>query len=144
MARRVRMPTEEQLPSGSRRRFVSELFERYREADRPSLREISDAIAGREDRRGTASPETVRRMLNGTTVPGWRTVEAVLVALCDLAGTDPDNEYYDSEDINREATTFRRELKYLWNRAVDFPDEYDAPMAVRAVDSWAASDEPPF
>ena len=136
MARTMRIPSEDQLPSGSRRRFVAELFQRYREADRPPLRLISDTIE-RADSRATASPETIRRMLNGTTVPRWKTVEAVLLALCELAGTDPDMEY--SEDFNSEPTTRRRELKDLWNRAVDFPDEYDRPVHY----SWS-TDEPPF
>ena len=138
MARMVRMPSEKELPPGARRKFVAELFARYRDADRPPLRLISTTIERRADSRSTASPETIRRMLNGTTVPGWKTVDAVLIALCELVGTDPDQEYY--EHINSEATTFRRELKYRWNRAVDFPDEYDP---VPAPDPWS-TDGPPF
>lgn len=44
------------------------LFYLYKEADRRPLRKIS-GTAGRLDLRGTASTETIRRMLHGTTVP---------------------------------------------------------------------------
>jgi hypothetical protein len=45
----------------------------YREAGRPTLREIGDVIAGRDDLAGTASKETIRRMLQGISVPAqWK------------------------------------------------------------------------
>ncbi len=85
----LRMPPEEDLPPGPRRRFVGELFVLYRKARRPTLREINEQIM-RMDLAGTASRETIRRMLQGVSVPAnWETVEAVLTVLCDRAGITP-------------------------------------------------------
>jgi hypothetical protein len=135
------------------RDFVKEVFGLYREAHRPTLREVSEAIRKNDSLSGTASPETIRRMLLGLTVPThWPTVEAVLVALCDLAGVDPDEQvsgYY------RDGSSSRREdLEQAWHRALDHPDERNQPIrsatSSREADPWATdgssaySDEPPF
>ena len=68
MARTMRMPSEADLPPGAVRDFVHLLFYFYRQAHRPKLREISDLIK-KSDLPGTASTETIRRMLPGTTFP---------------------------------------------------------------------------
>jgi hypothetical protein len=138
MARAIRMPSEEELPPGSVRSFVIELFDLYREAHRPPLRLVS-ATVERLDHPGTASPETIRRMLNGTTVPAhWPAVEAVLLAFCELSGRNPNAEYNHPGDRHR--TSRRRELESTWHRALDFPDErYTEP----APDPWATDDDDP-
>jgi hypothetical protein len=49
----------------------------YTQASRPDLHAISKAVTD-GDYRGTASPETIRRMLHGDSVPAkWKTVEPV-------------------------------------------------------------------
>jgi hypothetical protein len=68
MARSLRMPSTHVLPKGPRRDFVEELFEHYRAAKRPTLREISERIRD-DELAGTASRETIRRMLLGEVVP---------------------------------------------------------------------------
>ena len=94
MARTMRMPSEDDLPRGTVRDFVELLFWFYRAARRPTLREISDRIQ-KMDLPGTASDETIRRMMHGKTVPAhWETVDAVLEALCDLAGAGPRTESF--------------------------------------------------
>ena len=123
------------------RDFVWLLFFFYRAAHRPTLREISDRIR-KSDLPGTASTETIRRMLHGTTVPAnWETVEAVLEVLCDLAGRGPDSRLmYQGDDGTR-----RGHLERLWHRALDEPGYYQP-----ARDPWESnsavdySDEPPF
>ena len=90
MARTMRMPSEADLPPGPVRDFVEILHWLYRKAHRPTLRYISEAIE-RSDSQAAASPETIRRMLRGTTVPAqWKLVESVYLTLCDLAGMDRD------------------------------------------------------
>ena len=141
MARTMRMPSEEDLPSGTVRDFVWLLFYFYRQAHRPTLREISDRIRN-SDLPGTASTETIRRMLRGTTVPThWDTVEAVFLALCDLARREPDTRLtFQGDDLTR-----RAHLERLWHRALDEPGYYETPR-----DPWQSdgavdySDEPPF
>jgi hypothetical protein len=134
------MPTEAELPSGSIRDFAMVLFDLYREAHRPPLRQISAAIDRRDDRRGTASAETIRRMLNGTTVPAsWPTVEAVLLALCELGGTDPDQACGASDYPDM---SWREALVHTWHRALDFPDEYHHLGPVQPDGTWP--DDPPF
>ena len=117
------------LPPGTVRDFVELLFAFYREARRPTLRNISDRIE-KLDLSGTASNETIRRMLHGTTVPAhWETVDAVLEALCDLAGTEA---WHDIE-WKRVKGSRSWHLERLWHRALDEPDRY-----------YPVEDEPPF
>lgn len=143
MARTLRMPSETDLPPGTVRDFVELLFFFYRTAHRPTLREISDRIK-RSELPGTASTETIRRMLRGTTVPAhWETVEAVLVVLSDLAGRSSETRL-DWEDIR---ATRREHLERTWHQALDKPDLYytqpdQDPWASDVPDSY--SDEPPF
>lgn len=138
MARTLRMPSEADLPPGALRAFAVDVFGLYREAHRPSLRQVSEAIRKNENLTGTASPETIRRMLLGLTVPThWPTVEAVLIALCDIAGVDPN----ESSDYQQYAVSSRREdLERLWHQALDNPDLY---YRQPEPDPWATG-EPPF
>jgi hypothetical protein len=148
MARTLRMPSEAELPPGTIRDFVELLFYFYKTAHRPTLREISSLIE-KSGLPGTASTETIRRMLRGKTVPShWETVEAVLVVLSDLGGRTPDV----SLTWENERRTRRQHLQHVWDRALDNPDLYyqlavdDRP----GVDPWAAdgpggySEELPF
>ena len=131
MARTIRIPTEADLPTGTVRDFVELMFHFYRQAHRPpTLREISDRI-DRSELRGTASTETIRRMLRGTTVPAhWETVEAVFEALAELGGKDPAFLSFDWEGNDAPA---RKHLERLWHRALDQPDLY-----------YGYTSEPPF
>jgi len=119
MAQVMRMPSEAKLPRGPLRDFVELLWVFYRQARRPKLREISNAIRD-GDYPGTASPETIRRMLHGTTVPvNWETVEAVFEVLLGLAGWDPDGRFtYEGYDRGSP----RKYLLGLWHRAIDDRD----------------------
>jgi hypothetical protein len=113
--------------------LVTQLFAYYRDAGRPTLRQISDSIASRDDLAGTASRETIRRMLLGISFPAqWETAHAVFLALCQLAGYDPDEEHPDGYG----GETRRSVAKELWNSAIDEPEP--SPP-----DPWGSS-EPPF
>ena len=126
MARTLRMPDEAELPDGTIRDFVDLLFFFYKEAHRPTLREISDRIK-MSDLPGTASTETIRRMLRGTTVPAhWETVEAVLVVLSDLAGRGADARL----TYEHATGTRRSHLERLWHQALDYPDFHRAPAGL--------------
>lgn len=129
MARTLRQPTEAELPSGPVRDFVDLLFHFYRSARRPTLRDISERIR-KEDLPGTASTETIRRMLRGATVPAhWETVEALFEALTAIANSDPNGSMRWG---NRQGAS-RWILEELWHRALDNPDLY-----------YRQQDEPPF
>lgn len=134
------MPSESELPRGPRRDFVAELFDSYRAAGRPTLTEISDRLAQHDELTGMASRETIRRMLRGTTVSRWATVEAVFLVLCELAGRHPEESRY-PDDING-SVSCREMLELAWNNAVDAD-----PLARPLPDPWAGApltDEPPF
>ena len=133
----IRMPSETELPAGPVREFVAILFDLYREAHRPTLRQISSVIR-RLDLPGTASTETIRKMLRGTTVPRWPTVEVVLLALCEIAETHPDQEFPDQAAWN---TSSRQQVvANLWDRAQDEPDvRYPEDLEPRR----GLADEPP-
>jgi hypothetical protein len=139
MARVLRMPAASEIRSREVRSFVELLFELYRQARRPPLRRIS-AEAERSSADGTASTETIRRMLRGITIPSnWGTVEAVLLGLCSLAGRDPD-EQYDSDSH----MSLKEEVEWRWNQALDHGGERLSPAQA---DPWAGTsypDDPPF
>jgi hypothetical protein len=125
MARTMRFPSEAELPPGAVRDFAELLFWLFCKAHRPALREISAAIE-RSDRKGTASPETIRRMLLGTTVPvRWAIVEAVYLTLCDLAGLEPDDagpgpDNPDPWDADP-PPSIHKLVENAWHRVLDDP-----------------------
>jgi len=144
------MPSEKDLPRGPVRDFVEVLFWLFNEAHRPTLREISREIE-RSNLRATASPETIRRMLQGRTLPRWPILEAVFIALCNIADVEP-NEYFDRDDDS----TRREILEFRWHEALDSPNGRDRQPArtggFAADDPWGTagsdgdnlSDEAPF
>lgn len=142
MARIVRFPSEAELPKGTVRDFAEILFRLYRMAHRPALRDIEEKIRKNDDLRGTASTETIRRMLRGGTVPTrWAIVEAMYLTLCDIAGFDPDQEVMFKEQLS----SVRRHVENAWHQALDYPDWHYSPPDPpddKAEDPWA--DEPPF
>lgn len=63
----------------------------------------------------------------------WPTVEAVLIILCEMAGTDPDKVYRGDNGHS----CWREDVEQVWHKALDNPDgRYAQP------DPW--SDSPPF
>lgn len=115
MARIIKMPPEDQLPDGPRRKFVEEIRRYYRAAARPPLRRVSSLIEGRPDlNEVTASQETVRRILIGKVIPtDWSRVNAIFQVFCELGKIDPDGDRWDDrgyhdEEANREC------VKRLW------------------------------
>jgi hypothetical protein len=118
MARTMRFPGEDELPPGGVRDFAALLFWLYQRAHRPPLRDISETIRRNDELKGTASPETIRRMLLGTTVPvRWAIVEAVYLTFCDLAGLPPYGELHWGEDVG----TIHRLVENAWHEALDDP-----------------------
>jgi hypothetical protein len=90
------------LPEGPRRTMVGALFSCYEQAGRPTLAAIEDWIDAHPHLPGKASKETVRRMLVGLTVPlTWEMADTVFLALCDMAGRDPEEP--DGEMSRQEA-----------------------------------------
>src|SRR5260370_6364966 len=116
----LRKPTEDSL-SPARWDFVRELWVHYEAAGRPTL----DAIAGKIDTvnsayetDGTASAETIRRMLRGLTVPAhWSTAQVALFSLCDLAGYSPKEER--ENHFGDEYPSPEEYLRGAWNKALD-------------------------
>lgn len=178
MPRVLRIPDTNALPSGPVREFVVLLFDYHRIACHPKLKEICkgiDALPLSEDeRKGTASRETVRRMFHGHVPSDWHTVEVVFLALCQMAGVDPDRRvkytYWDHDGDEVLVNTDRRsQMREAWSDArygltggrapfqgVDFDYEEPEPPPQRAGsasadDPWATagggggfSDDPPF
>jgi hypothetical protein len=164
VARKTRMPSEEELPDGPRRKFVAELRRYYRAAGYPSLREVSQAVERHQDPRlvkVTASAETVRRMITGKVLPvDLDRVYAVYHVLCEMSdGIDPGGMGWD--DYGNQVSNWEC-LRELWGTAME--DDDDAPPLPRPApppapepaarprsareDPWASesgySDEPPF
>jgi hypothetical protein len=150
------MPSENEVPSGAHRDLLREIFHMYRLAGRPVLRDIV-AQAKQMDLTGTASQETIRRVLKGTTVPErWDTMYAVYAPLCAIADIDPDALYeeehggYDGPEV----VTHKEVLKRRWNSVVDGDDVAHyvpsrtkvEPRSTPGAQSlpYDLSDEPPF
>jgi hypothetical protein len=126
MARTMRFPSEAELPPGPVRDFAELLFWLYRQAHRPALRDVSEAIRRNDNLHGTASPETIRRMLLGTTVPvRWAIVEAAYLTLCDLAGLEPDDAGADNPDpwAADPPPSIRSRIENAWHEVLDDPDQ---------------------
>jgi hypothetical protein len=104
-----------------RKNLVDLLWRFYVAAQRPTTRRIAETIEEREDRRGSANHETVRRTLRGETVGAWWTVEVIFLALCEIADVDPHDieydEYYDR--FNPPPFSHHEQCRRYWNEAVD-------------------------
>lgn len=111
----------------------------YGQAGRPVLRVITKQ-AETMNLAGTASQETLRRVLKGLSVPErWETMYAVYAPLCELAGVDPDAPYrwavqYQVEGEGGpeyEVVTWKHPsahkdvLRTLWNAAIDGDPSFD-------------------
>ncbi|WP_194903739.1 hypothetical protein [Catenulispora rubra] len=108
-----------EMAPGPGRDFVEVLFALYDLALRPSARKIADKIKEMAPR-GTASYETVRRMLNGTIVnSSLTTVEAVVLALCDIAGCDPSEEVTVMTGWTPVVSTRMEAILNAWRRVLD-------------------------
>ena len=150
MVQVLRKPQESSL-SEERWQFVNELWFHHEAAGRPKLELIMRGIEVFNEKNltgGTASTETIRKMLKGQTVPvDWSRVRATLYVLCGMAGTDPKGY---PEDSGYDPPTYEENLRRLWSRALDDPQRgKPAPPPKRpSVDSggWGGgySDEPPF
>ena len=133
MARKTKMPPEEELPDGPRREFVAELRLYYRAAGYPPLREVSQAVERHQDPRlakVTASAETVRRMITGKTLPvDLERVSAVFHVLCEMPdGIAPDGQHWD--DYGNKVTNWES-LRNQWGAAME--DDDDAPPLPQSV-----------
>jgi hypothetical protein len=137
MARPLRLPSVEDLPRGPRREFVEHLFTLYGSAGRPPLHEISQAIADDADLPGTASRETVRRVMAGETLSTWNNVKSLFLVLCKMAGEDPSEPWHPGGFGDEEEPRWRY-FRWQWNQAIDVPEPTPAPPNAGG---W---DDPPF
>ncbi|WP_327740401.1 hypothetical protein OG749_17025 [Streptomyces nojiriensis] len=133
MPKILRIPSSEELPEGAPRAFVEALFELYGEAGRPTLREIADqveAINEASETGGTASRETVRRMLQGRVPASWKSTRVALMALCHFAERPFGEVAHAAQDGMEEFTLgnglytgrFDIYMKHLWSQALAHPD----------------------
>jgi hypothetical protein len=126
------MPTLDELPAGPVRDFVDILFTLYRAARRPTLEDISKHIL-EGGYPATASKETIRKMLRGTTIPThWETVETVIRALCDLADIDPER----TMTMGRRTGRPMYWAEEIWHQVLDQP-------APRSAAPWLGDPDDP-
>ena len=147
----LRMPSERDLPPGPRRQFAGELFNLFRLARRPPLSEISERILNDEELTGTASRETIRRMLIGKTVPTWDTAFAAFKVLCDMAGVDPSDRRW-ADNNSFDVPSYQEAFTSAWNDAIDDDPRDIRPQHPTLANPWGqvasgvkgSFDEPPF
>lgn len=123
MPQMLRMPSKADLPPGPKREFATELMVHFREAGRPRLDRIATATSELPGA-SSVSRETVRRLLTGQTLSSWEKVDAVLRALCQLCGQDPERRRWPADTSSwgggeDDDTTCREYLFQLWNDAID-------------------------
>jgi hypothetical protein len=131
------------------------VYRLWAEAGMPAAEKVSQSIA-EAPLAGSASKETVRKMLTGKTVPQtWENAEAVFVVLSQMAGIDPDRlvrylddvEDYEPYPGPEPARTVFRRLWYAARGMTEYAhgsmEDYKPPQE----GAWRAggfSDEPPF
>jgi len=157
MPRIIRMPRPDVVPERTKRReFVEEMFRLYRAAGSPPLREIEEWIRAHDDLKGTASTETIRRILRGHVPPRWHTVEAIALAFYAASDMDPGEERY--PDNMGDPFTNMDATRRAWAEAIEEDPDAPGPHARRQAtnfdDPWATAkpatstssfdDEPPF
>lgn len=74
------------------RELVEALQELHRATGKLSFRKVSMLIDSRDDRRSSASHETVRSAVNGRRVPRWETVHDIVLALAGQCSPPRDEE----------------------------------------------------
>ncbi|MYY80809.1 MULTISPECIES: hypothetical protein [unclassified Streptomyces] len=143
MPQMLRMPSKADLPDGTRRDFVAELFVHFKEAGRPTPARIAAKTSSMQDPLAV-SRETIRRLLKGQTISTWERVDAVLRALCEIGGQDPDRRRWsESSDWNDDGdpTTCRERLRQLLNDDIDGVEPENTPAPVppaRSNSGWGA------
>ncbi len=160
MPRVLRIPTEDVLPPGAHRVFLTELHRYFREAGRPEISRIVATIERlAKDPHSivmlTLSRETVRRILKGETLSSWKRVEALFEALCFISNRDPEQDRWAEE--NYPFQTHRSYFKEVWSAATDGVELQGLPLPQQkikapqsSVGGWGTnsgggySDEPPF
>ena len=114
--------------------------QRHQAVDEYDRRDVSEAIRRNDHLQGTASPETIRRMLLGITVPvRWATVEAVYLTLCDLAGEDP----YQQRHWDGDYGSIRSFVENAWHSALDNPDRRSRQPARTDSAEFVPPERPP-
>ena len=137
------MPNETELPAGSVRDFVQVLFTLYRAAHRPTLEAMSKHIRD-GGYTATASKETLRKMLRGTTISAQLAdqVARIILALCELAGREPDDritlELADGTIMDASPMYL---AETLWHEALDAPDLGAPTTAIETASSRDANAE---
>jgi hypothetical protein len=156
MPRIIRMPRPDVVPERTKRReFVEEMFRLYRAAGSPALREIEEWIRANDNLKGTASTETIRRILRGHVPPRWHTVEAIALAFYAMSNMEPGEERY--PDNMGDPFTNMDATRQAWAEAIEEDPDAPRPPARQATnldDPWATAkpaastssfdDEPPF
>lgn len=126
MAGPLRMPNEDEVPPGPHREFLGFLFHYYGLAGRPPLEEISDRV-NRLELAGTASKETIRRVLKGRTLSRWKNIDAIFKAFCAMSDLDSNDSIHPPQGGFMQPRW--QILRSLWNDAVD-PPEPEQPREV--------------
>jgi len=139
----LRMPGKADLPDGTRRDFVAELFVHFKEAGRPTPARIAATASSMRDPI-PVSRETIRRLLKGQTVSTWERVDAVLRALCEIGGQDPDRRRWPEADNwhDDDPTTCRERLRQLLNDDIDGVEPENDPASVppaRSNSGWGGA-----
>src|SRR3954451_13348434 len=89
----------------------------YRAAGSPALREIEEWIRANDDLKGTASTETIRRILRGHVPPRWSTVEAIALAFFAMSDLEPGEERF-SENMGDQFTNMDA-TRQAWADAIE-------------------------
>ena len=106
--------------------------------------------------KGTASTETVRRILRGHVPPRWHTVEAIALAFFSKSDLEPGQERW-TDNMNEPISNMDA-LRQVWAEAIEEDPAAPDPRTRRAGnnfdDPWATAaprpassnfdDEPPF
>jgi hypothetical protein len=104
------------------------------------LREIEEWIRANDKLKGSASTETIRRILRGHVPPRWHTVEAIALAFYTMSNMNPSAERY--PDNMGDPFTNLDATRQVWAEAIE--EDPDAPGSHARRQATNFDDKPPF
>jgi hypothetical protein len=86
----IKIPGEDDLPSGAHRNLLTNLHDLYRRAGFPGIKSISNASTRLNDNCDIISHQGVSNILSGKSIPRWSKLESLVIVLASLDVTRPE------------------------------------------------------
>ncbi|MFJ6555544.1 HNH endonuclease [Streptomyces luteogriseus] len=130
----IKIPNEDDLPSGPHRNLLTNLHDLYRRAGFPGIKSISNASTRLNDNCDIISHQGVSNILSGKSIPRWNKLESLVIVLASLDVTRPEPrkvaQEFQSLWINLVApSTTKNDITEPPSRIVTSQDAQPTPVA---------------